>query len=219
MIRPAFLLLTFLLSMSCAYTLGIDQKMEFETAEEMRIHVLLQDVAPGNLSLIWPFSRDIVLQEPVFGNEFDNATVVQGEEIQILLEAQNNQANAQFSFLIRFPCKAGENHIFPTPQCSMNVSSQALEVLLPDGWTAINYSEGCEKRYDLGSKIIRLIWENATRQNCEAVLMIPGTGERELRREMAWIILRGYIFVGTVIVLIILAGILLYKIVLGNLTG
>jgi hypothetical protein len=47
---------------------------------------------------------------------------------------------------------------------------------------------------------------------CEAVIVEPGVGEKEIRWRMSWMVIRGYILIGLLAVIILLAAILLHRI-------
>jgi len=205
------LVLLFWFSTACALT--IEETMYFETQERMRITVFIKGCEIPNLSLTWPIASSQILEPPEPRDRLLGFANVSGSELTLLVGV--GEPGTKFSFLVRFPCQTGENHVLPAARCRANVSGQTLQVLLPEGWTAPQWSPGCTKTYDVQAGRIRLYWPDAGTGSCEAVILSPGVGEKEIRWRMTWMAIRGYLLIGSAAAFIILAAILLYRLAAG----
>jgi len=195
---------------STACAIIIEETMRFETQETLRITVLIRDCAAPSLSLTWPIASGQILEPPQAKGRLLESVNASDREFTLLVRA--GEPEMEFSFLIRFPCETGASHVFPVVRCGANVSAQTLQILLPQGWTAAQWSSGCTKTYDAQAARIRLYWPSAGAGRCEAVIVEPGVGEREIRWRMGWMVIRGYILIGLLAAMIILAAILLHRI-------
>ena len=202
-------ILTLLLSMSSACALTIEETMRFETEQELRVIVLVRDSQTPNLSLTWPVSSGQILELPCSENQSNMFTNASGSGFTVLVTAGDP---GSFSFLVRFPCQTERNHAFPTAQSKANVSEHSLRVLLPTGWTATVCSQGCSRTYDAEAGRVALEWPDVRLESCQAVLVRPGVGEAEIRWRLGWMMIRGYLLIGLLAVIVILAAILVHRI-------
>lgn len=202
-------ILTLILSMSSACALTIEETMRFETEQRLRITVLVRDFQTPNASLTWPISSAQILEPDRLWNQSGRLTNITESGLTVFVAAREP---ASLSFLVRFPCQTERNHAFPTAQSSANISGHSLRVLLPDGWTATECSQGCSRTYDAEAGRVALEWPDVRLESCQAVLVRPGVGEAEIRWRLGWMMIRGYLLIGLLAVIVILAAILVHRI-------
>jgi len=198
----------FLTSSACALT--IEEALRFETERKLHISVSVKDLQTPNLSLSWPIPSSHILELPPLANQSGVLTKTSESALTVFVTCTEP---VSFSFLVEFPCEDSRNHAFPAARSGANISRHTLRVLLPDGWTAAGFSQGCRKIYDPEAGRVALEWADVGSGRCEAVLLRPGR-EAEIRWRLTWMMIRGYVLVGLLVVLVLLGAILLRRIAL-----
>ncbi len=186
----------------------IEQVISFDSPGNATVRLRLSGFDEANLTLLWPVSVESVrwFQDP------SELRIENGEPMRILVPL-NDCGEANVTFGVDLDCELDEETVFPLARSEGNRTNSTLRVELPRNWTALGHGR-FEKTYDMGSGRIVMVWEDASKP-CSAILTVPGDPNSRLVKQMRWMIFKGYVYLSFVIALLVLTGIIIWRMVEG----